>query len=77
MKMTEKQENECAHSGGRKLGYHKFTVVETKMAVPRYSRIDESSLGPYDDQVGMQVQRKRIKQQIENIGNMVIITTSN
>lgn len=53
MKMTEKQENECAHSGGRKLGHHKFTVVETKMAVPRYSRIDESSLRPYDDQVGM------------------------
>lgn len=75
--MTEKQENECAHSGGRKLGHHKFTVVETKMAVPRYSRIDESLLGPYDDQVGMQVWRKQIKQQIENVGNMAIITASN
>lgn len=77
MKMTEKRENECAHTGGRKLGHHKFTVVETKMAVPRYSRIDESSLRPYDDQVGMQVQRKRIKQKIENIGNMAIIATPN
>jgi hypothetical protein len=28
MKMTEKQENECAHTGGRKLGHHKFTGVE-------------------------------------------------
>lgn len=46
MKMSEKQKNECAHTASKKHRSHKFTVVETKMAVPRHSRIDESSLRP-------------------------------
>lgn len=46
MKMREKQKNECAHTCSKKHRSHKFTVVETKMAVPRQSRIDESVLKP-------------------------------
>lgn len=61
MKMSEKQKNECAHMGSKKQQSHKFTVVETKMAVPRHSRIDESLLKPEADQLGMRIQRKRIK----------------
>lgn len=47
MKKSGKQKNECAHTGSKKHGSHKFTAVETKMAVPRHSRIDESLLRPY------------------------------
>lgn len=44
MKMSGEQKNECAPTGSRKHRSHKFAVVETKMAVPRHSRIDESLL---------------------------------
>ena len=46
MKMRQKQKNESAHTYSKKHRSHKFTVVETKMAVPRQSRIDESVLKP-------------------------------
>lgn len=45
--------------GSKKHRSHKFTVVETKIAVPRHSRIDESLSRPKADQLGRHSHRGR------------------
>lgn len=51
MKMSGKQKK--MNPGSKKHRSHKFTVVETKIAVPRHSRIDESLSRPKADQLGI------------------------
>lgn len=58
MKMSEKRKDECVPTGSKKHRFHKFTVVETKMAVLRHSRTDESSLRPQADQLVVCLQSK-------------------